>query len=88
MTPVTPALGEYFGTDRGLLVLRVAEDAGLPLQEGDVLLAIGGREPASPGQALRILASYEPGETVDLAVMRRGRRERLEYRLPDGDGGG
>ncbi len=85
MAPMSPGLGEYFGTDQGLLVLRVPEDAGLPLREGDVLLAVGGREPSSPEHALRILASYEPGETVELAVMRRKQRELLEFRLPAPD---
>ncbi|MCC5861431.1 MAG: PDZ domain-containing protein [Gammaproteobacteria bacterium] len=82
MVSMTPGLGEYFGTDQGLLVLRVAEGSALPLRDGDVLLAIGGREPSSPEHALRILASYEPGESVDLEVMRRKRREQLLLTVP------
>ncbi len=34
LVPVTPKLGSYFGTDRGLLVVRAPAAKGLPLEEG------------------------------------------------------
>jgi len=83
---VTPGLGRYFGTDKGLLVVRPPEVAGGELQEGDVILAIGGREPQDPGHALRILASYQPGETVELVLMRDRKRREVVLRIPDDAG--
>lgn len=65
-------LGEYFGTDEGVLVSEVAEESSLGLRAGDVLLAIDGREVRSPEHALRILNSYEADEDVRLRVMRKG----------------
>jgi membrane-associated protease RseP (regulator of RpoE activity) len=85
LVPLTPKLGQYFGTDRGLLVVRAGESPGLPLEEGDVLLTIDGRTPESPGHAFRILRSYQPGEKVQLGVMRQRKPLKLEATLPAAD---
>ena len=45
-------------------------------------LDIGGREPTSPEHAVRILSSFEPGETVTFAIMRKQRRETVNYVIP------
>lgn len=82
LVPVTPKLGAYFGTDRGLLVVRVAEGKGLQLEEGDVLQTIDGRTPESPGHAFRILQSYQPGEKVKLGVLRQRKQLVLDATLP------
>lgn len=87
LVEITPRLGRYFGTDTGLLVVRVPEAAGGELEEGDVILSIGGRTPQDAGHALRILASYQPGESVQLEVMRDRKRRRVELRTPE-DGAG
>jgi membrane-associated protease RseP (regulator of RpoE activity) len=84
LVPVTPKLGRYFGTDRGLLVVRAPESRQLPLEEGDVLQTIDGRTPDNPGQAFRILRSYEPGEKVKLGVMRERKSLVLEATMPSG----
>lgn len=84
LVPVTPKLGRYFGTDRGLLVVRTPESKQLPLEEGDVLQTIDGRTPDNPGQAFRILRSYEPGEKVKLGVMRERKSLVLEATMPSG----
>jgi len=85
LVPVTPKLGAYFGTDKGLLVVRVAEGKGLPLEEGDVLQTIDGRTPDSPGHAFRILHSYQPGEKVKLGVLRQRKTLVLEATIPAAD---
>jgi S1-C subfamily serine protease len=85
LVPVTPKLGAYFGTDRGLLVVRAAEGKGLPLEEGDVLQTIDGRTPDSPGHAFRILRSYQPGEKVKLGVLRQRKLQVLEATIPVAD---
>jgi S1-C subfamily serine protease len=82
LVPVTPNLGRYFGAETGMLVVRAPGQPGLPLEEGDVLLTIGGRTPESPGQAFRILNSYEPGEKVKLGILRNRKRVEVEATVP------
>ena len=67
---VTPALGEYFGTDQGMLVTRARALNAFGLREGDVILSINGRHPANAPHTLRILSGYPPGSTLDLKIMR------------------
>ena len=85
LVPVTPKLGAYFGTERGLLVVRAPEAKGLPLEEGDVLQTIDGRTPENPGHAFRILRSYQPGENVKLGVLRQRKRLVLDATMPAPD---
>ena len=79
---LTPGLGRYFGTDTGVLVVRAPADGGLGLQDGDVILSIGGRKPIDSSHAIRILGSYDPGEKITLEVMRQHRRISLAATLP------
>jgi hypothetical protein len=78
-------LGEYFGVREGVLVVRASEDSTLPLKGGDVILAIGGRKPTSPMHAMRILRSYESGETVSIDVQRKQRRTTLSWKVPEAE---
>ncbi len=80
---LTPGLGRYFGADKGVLVARAPEDATLGLQDGDVIVAIGGREPQNARHAMRILRSYQPGESVDLRVLRDRRTQTLTAKVPE-----
>ena len=70
LATLTPRLGSYFGSDKGVLVVRAPAEGALKLEDGDVILAIDGREPTSGSHATRILGSYQPGEKVTLRVMR------------------
>ena len=83
LVPMTPGLGHYFGTDKGLLVVRAPGTEGDSLEDGDVILAIGGREPQGPGHALRILGSYQPNETVEVKVLRRKAERTVKLQVPD-----
>jgi hypothetical protein len=85
LVTLTPLLGEYFGTESGILVLRQPADESLGLRDGDVILDIGGREPTTPEHTLRILSSFVPGETLTLQIMRNGQRETREIALPAAD---
>jgi S1-C subfamily serine protease len=78
-------LGEYFGTRDGVLVVKAGGDSTLPLKGGDVILAIGGRKPTSPEHAMRILGSYDPGETVTLDVQRKQKRMTLSWKVPENE---
>lgn len=78
LVPLTAELGSYFGTEQGLLVVRAPEPNDLGLRDGDVILDIGGREPTTPEHAMRILASFAPGETLRVTIMRERQRQTLE----------
>jgi type II secretory pathway component PulC len=81
--PLTPRLGQYFGTDQGLLVVRAPSDESLDIQEGDVILEIDGRTPDSTSHAMRILRSYQPGEELSLSVYRRKRTFDIDLVIPE-----
>jgi C-terminal processing protease CtpA/Prc len=82
LVTLTSGLGSYFGTTKGLLVLRAPEDATLQLKDGDVILEIGGREPTSPEHAMRILGSFQKGEPLKITIMRNKSKQTLDVKLP------
>src|SRR6059036_810535 len=75
-------LGEYFGAKDGVLVVKAPADSTLPLKGGDVITSIGGRKPANPSHAMRILRSYETGETVSIEILRKQKRMSLTWKVP------
>ena len=85
LVKVNAGLAEYFGTSEGLLVVDVGADTSLGLRPGDVILSIGGRRPTSPAHAMRILSTYDSGETVPFEIMRQKRRANVTGRLPQRD---
>ena len=76
-------LGRYFGASEGLLVISPPDNDELDLRAGDVILGVDGREPRSPSRALRILRSYEEGETVNIEIMRDRNRRTISYVVPE-----
>ena len=83
LVELSEGLGRYFGTDQGLLVISAPKSGALELQDGDVIQSIDGREPTSVNHAIRILGTYEPGEKLELAIMRDKRRRTLDVEMPD-----
>jgi predicted metalloprotease with PDZ domain len=84
LADLSPALGQYFGTGQGVLVIRVPHDGEfLKLQDGDVILSIDGRVPENGSHATRILRSYQPGEKIHLKIMRQKKTLELEATLPE-----
>lgn len=79
---LNPDLGAYFDREEGVLVLEVRDDAPLELRAGDVILRIDGREVEDARHATAILQSYRSGEELRVEVLRRGRTERVEGRVP------
>jgi len=80
--PLTPELAESFGLDRmtGALVNQVlpggpAEKAGV--RRGDVLLTLGGREIRGVRALQLQVASTPAGKTIDLEILRNGKRQSL-----------
>lgn len=80
---LTPRLGRYFGADKGVLVARAPDDVSLGLQDGDVIMSIGGREPQNGPHAMRILRSYQAGESVELKILRDRRPQTLSAKVPE-----
>lgn len=83
LVSLNPDLGTYFGTSDGVLVVKSSADSALPLKGGDVILTIGGRKPTSPSHAMRILRSYDVGETVSIDVMRKQKRVTVSWKVPE-----
>jgi membrane-associated protease RseP (regulator of RpoE activity) len=83
LSAINDKLGAYFGTSDGVLVVDVRDDEQqLGLEPGDVVLSIDGRTVDTPSTMLRILRSYEPGESVSLKIMRDKRPLTLSRTLP------
>lgn len=87
LTSLDEDLGKYFGTSEGLLVVRAPRDEDVGIQSGDVIMSIDGRKPTSPSHAMRIMRSYEAGESMDVEVMRDKRRRTVKVTIPERDRG-
>jgi S1-C subfamily serine protease len=85
LAPLNPDLGQYFGASDGVLVISAPRDSALGLKGGDVVLAVDGRKPAGPSHLLRILRSYETGESFKLDILRNHKRETVTARLGEPD---
>jgi S1-C subfamily serine protease len=83
LATLTPTLGQYFGTDKGVLVVRAPRSGDFHLQDGDVILAIDGREPRDGSHATRILRSYQAGEKIGIKIMRQKKQMSLQVTLPE-----
>ena len=81
LAPLNPELGQYFGTGSGVLVISAPKGSELGLKGGDVVVGVDGRKPESPSHLLRILRSYEDGESFKLEVLRNKKRESVSGRL-------
>jgi S1-C subfamily serine protease len=81
LAPNNDDLGSYFGTSEGVLVINVPKDSKLNLKGGDVVLSVDGRKPSNPPHLMRILQSYDKGESFRIEVMRNHRRETVTGKL-------
>ncbi len=67
---ITEALGKYFGTTQGVLVLEVDQNNKLGLQDGDVIQAINGEDVNSPKDVVRIMSGFKSDESFDIEIIR------------------
>ena len=84
LQPLEGQLAAYFEVSSGMLVTRVLDDSGAwraGLQAGDVLLDVDGKSAGSVHDIHSALQSYEPGDTVDVTVQRRGDINRFAVTL-------
>jgi S1-C subfamily serine protease len=86
VSDLTPEVADRFGAsaESGALIADVepggpADAAGV--EAGDVVTALGSVEVRSSGDLLSALRQYEPGETVEMTVLRGGEESRLDVRL-------
>ena len=77
-------LGSYFGVKSGVLVVRAGSSQAFKLKDGDVILAIDGREPTSAQHAGRILRSYQAGEKLSIRIQRDRKAQNIEVTVPSG----
>jgi len=83
MVELNKSLGRYFGTDTGLLIVKAPKDNAYQLEDGDVIRNIDGRTPNNLNHAIRILSSYQSGETVNIEIMRDKRKKMIKVEVPD-----
>ena len=81
LAPLNPDLGQYFGTAEGVLVINVPKESTLGVRGGDVILTIDGRKASGPMSLLRILRSYDPGDSFKLEIMRNKSRTTVTGKL-------
>ncbi len=84
LAPLNADLGSYFGTTEGVLVINVPRESTLGLKAGDVILNVDGRKATGPNSFLRILRSYEPGDSFRLDIMRNKARTTVTGQLEKG----
>jgi type II secretory pathway component PulC len=82
LVKLNAGLGHYFGTDTGLLVVAAPKSDAFKLRDGDVIQTIDGREPKDVRHALRILGSYQPGEKLQLGIMRDKKKVTVDVEMP------
>ena len=61
------------------------DDLELDLRGGDVIVSVDGRRPSSQTQLMRILRSYEEGETMQISIMRQREPMTIDIEVPDRD---
>lgn len=82
LVELNEGLGRYFGTDKGLLVVRAPKSDAFDIRDGDVIQDIDGRQPKDTRHAMRILGSYSSGEKLKLGIMRDKRRVTVDVEIP------
>lgn len=83
---ITPQIAQTLdlGVDSGVLVAQVVQDgpaAAAGIRRGDVIVEFNHEDVADVGEFLGALRSVEPGDTVNVVVVRDGERQTVQLRL-------
>lgn len=73
-------------TNNGVYVNKVLDNSGANaagLREGDVIVGVEGQEITSPNELQEKVGSRNPGDYVDLTIIRDGRRQTLSAQLQE-----
>ena len=88
LSDLTPETARRFGSsvETGALIEKVApgdpaDQAGI--RRGDIVIAAGKDEVQRSGDLISALRNYQPGDTVQLTVMRDGQKELLKVNLAE-----
>jgi S1-C subfamily serine protease len=86
LSDLTHETAKRFGSsvETGALIERVepggpADQAGI--RRGDIVIAAGKEKVQSSGDLISALRNYQPGDTVELTVLRNGQKEGLQVNL-------
>jgi len=88
LSDLTPETASKFGSpvDSGAVVEKV-EPGGpadaVGIRRGDVVIAAGSEEVRSSGDLISALRDYQPGDTMDLTVLRNGEKSKLQVDLAE-----
>jgi membrane-associated protease RseP (regulator of RpoE activity) len=88
---MTSELREYFGVDEdlGVLVVRVETESPAEkaeLRVGDVVVEVGGTPIRSPRDLVRAVRGAPEGGTLEIALVREGKRKSVRVALADREG--
>lgn len=83
LAEVDPGLGEYFKTDRGVLVLKARTDNDLQLKSGDVILQVGDTEVNTPAEFMRALRGFDSGDELVMGIKRNRKDRTLKTVMPE-----
>ncbi len=83
--PVPTTLADAWDTPRGAAqVVEIHPNSGAAkagVREGDVIVAVDGKTLSDPNELATIIANRDPGETVELDLVREGRPRSIEVTL-------